>query len=98
MRLSGDGHLVVERDLASHFGPDCVVGVPVELRGRGIAARVAVHPHLLHAPRDAALPLAHSQIDPFLDTSREASLDQHGWTAGSWFAFQAETRTMVPTG
>ena len=72
--LYAAGHTLAELDLADHFGADCVVGIAVELRGRGIAARVAVQSHLAHAPRDAALSWALTQIEDFLPLSKQSSL------------------------
>lgn len=94
--LYSAGHVVVELDLADHFGPDCVVGVAVELRGHGIAARVAVRPGLAQPERDAALAWAVARVDGFLTASRESSLDAHGWTQTTASRWQIIARTPEP--
>lgn len=96
VRLYAAGHVLVELDLTDHFGPDCVVGVAVELRGQGIAARVAVQPGLTQAERDAALAWAVAQVNDFLAASQESSLDTHGWTQMAPSRWQTTARTFAP--
>lgn len=80
VRLYAAGHVVAELDLADLFGKDCAVGVAVELRGRGVAARIAHQPGLSQAERDAALLWAEAKIDEFGRASRESALEAMGWT------------------
>lgn len=80
VRLYAAGHVVAELDLVGHFGVDFVVGVAVELRGRGIAARIAHQAGLSQAERDAALRWAEVHVDDFLRASRESALEATGWT------------------
>lgn len=80
VRLYAAGHVVAELDLVGHFGVDCVVGVAVELRGRGIAARIAHQRGLSQTERDTALRWAEVHVDDFLRASRESALEATGWT------------------
>lgn len=96
VRLYAAGHVLVELDLADHFGPECVVGVAVELRGHGIAARVAHRPGLTQTERDAALSWAEAQIQSFLVLSQESALDANGWTQISPSRWQTTGSTPTP--
>ena len=96
VRLYAAGHVVLELDLADHFGSDWVVGVAVELRGHGFAARIAHRPHLTPTARDAALAWAESQVQSFLVLSRESALEANGWTQMTPSRWQVSAQRAAP--
>ena len=93
VRLLADGHRVVRLDLADHFGHDVLAGLAVEIRGRGIAARVAVGTLLDQDQTRASLAWAENQLASFTDELDETQLLAMGWSNPAPSRWQRLQRT-----